>query len=294
MTKEEQLSWEARAGRSAAAAAFASAVLLLASRIYLPARLGDTGEGARGSLIAIDSHQADVIVAGVLQAVAYLLLVAVIVYLYRVTKFRRQELPSVALVLGIAGPILAGAAVVATQLMLIDVAGDFTASGPRTEDRADDLLREGDIGTLRLIGLAPNLAVGFALVLINVNAMRAGVLSRFMGILGIVIGALYVLPLLDLSVVQLFWLLALGVLFLGRWPGGRGPAWERGEAVPWPSAAEQREAAAGASSGDDREGASTGDGRESASNGEGPAGASAGAGGGTAAGARRRKRKRRR
>ena len=33
-------------------------------------------------------------------------------------------------------------------------------------------------------------------------------------------------------IVQLFWLVAIGVLFLGRWPGGRGPAWETGEADP--------------------------------------------------------------
>jgi hypothetical protein len=37
------------------------------------------------------------------------------------------------------------------------------------------------------------------------------------------------------------------MLFLGRWPGaaGRGPAWETGEAIPWPSAAERRAEAAG-------------------------------------------------
>jgi hypothetical protein len=35
-------------------------------------------------------------------------------------------------------------------------------------------------------------------------------------------------------VIQLFWLSALGVLFLDRWPGGRGPAWEEAEAIEWP------------------------------------------------------------
>jgi hypothetical protein len=42
------------------------------------------------------------------------------------------------------------------------------------------------------------------------------------------------------SVIQAFWLGAVGLLFLGRWPGGRGPAWETGEAEPWPSAAQRR------------------------------------------------------
>ena len=31
-----------------------------------------------------------------------------------------------------------------------------------------------------------------------------------------------------------FWLVALGVLFLGRWPRGVPPAWSTGRAQPWP------------------------------------------------------------
>ena len=41
-------------------------------------------------------------------------------------------------------------------------------------------------------------------------------------------------------IIQAFWLGALGLLFLGNWPGGRGPAWETGEAVPWPSPQQRR------------------------------------------------------
>jgi hypothetical protein len=76
---------------------------------------------------------------------------------------------------------------------------------------------------------------GLATILVSLNAMRAGLLSRFMGVLGVILGALFVLPLIASPIIQLFWLLALGVLFIGKWPGGRGPAWETGEAVPWPS-----------------------------------------------------------
>ena len=87
-------------------------------------------------------------------------------------------------------------------------------------------------------GFAGTLALAFSYVIIALNAMRAGLLSRFMGVLGIGVGALIVLPLLPqgLPIVQMFWLGALGLLFLGRWSGGRGPAWETGTAVPWPAA----------------------------------------------------------
>jgi hypothetical protein len=68
--------------------------------------------------------------------------------------------------------------------------------------------------------------------------MRAGVLSKFMGIVGIIVGVLFVIPILgSVPIVEVFWVGALGLLFLDRWPqGGRGPAWDSGEAIPWPTA----------------------------------------------------------
>jgi hypothetical protein len=44
---------------------------------------------------------------------------------------------------------------------------------------------------------------------------------------------------------QLFWLPAIGLLFLGRWRQGRGPAWDAGEALPWPTAQSRRDEIAG-------------------------------------------------
>jgi hypothetical protein len=76
--------------------------------------------------------------------------------------------------------------------------------------------------------------------MVSLNAMRAGLLSRFMGILGIIVGVFYALPQLGGPILQLFWMPALGLLFLNRWPGGRGPAWETGAEEPWPSAAQLR------------------------------------------------------
>ena len=78
--------------------------------------------------------------------------------------------------------------------------------------------------------------------MISLNAMRVGLLTRFMGVLGIITGALQILPFGGpLPVVQCFWLLLLALLFLGRWPNGQPPAWRTGNAEPWPSAAAVRE-----------------------------------------------------
>jgi hypothetical protein len=73
--------------------------------------------------------------------------------------------------------------------------------------------------------------------------MRVGLLTRFMGVLGIIVGVLFIIPIgSSLPIVQAFWLTSLGVLFLGRWPSGMPPAWVTGEAQPWPTQQELREA----------------------------------------------------
>ena len=71
--------------------------------------------------------------------------------------------------------------------------------------------------------------------------MRVGLLTRFMGILGMLIGALVVFQLDQPQIVRAIWLIFLGVLFLGRYPGGTPAAWETGRAEPWPSQQELRE-----------------------------------------------------
>ena len=59
------------------------------------------------------------------------------------------------------------------------------------------------------------LAIASAYVLVSLNAMRAGLLTRFLGILGVIVGALVIIQIGPFPVVQTFWLLALAVLFAG-------------------------------------------------------------------------------
>jgi hypothetical protein len=51
-----------------------------------------------------------------------------------------------------------------------------------------------------------------------------------------------VFPLGPVSVVQSFWLIAVGMIVLGVIPGGQPPAWRTGKAEPWPSQREIAEA----------------------------------------------------
>jgi hypothetical protein len=60
-----------------------------------------------------------------------------------------------------------------------------------------------------------------------------------------------VLPIDQPGIIRSFFLIALGLMFLGKWIGGRPPAWSTGTAQPWPSQQEARERRAALARGED-------------------------------------------
>ena len=237
--KQEQLEWEARAGRIAAICAFASVAFVIAS-IVVQASIGARTSKTAESLRVAHEHSGAIAIYAICIALTFLLIVPVLVYLYRAAKFRRPEVPRVTEITSIVGPVLVAVTTIGAVFSTLDVANEFVKVGPQTEKHAKDLINSGALSVFRYLGLVAGLMTAVALVLVSLHAMRAGLLSRFMGTLGIISGVLAVIPLTPVPIVQMFWTVALGVLFLGRWPGGgRGPAWETGEAIPWPSAQER-------------------------------------------------------
>jgi hypothetical protein len=241
---DEQLAWEERAGKPAAAASFGAALMAIAAGVYLPVALSNNESGADGLLQSADREPSDFVVAGVLQAVGLLLLIPALLYLYRAARYREPRMMPAAAVLVVLGSVTLAVVTLLRQLELVDIADTFfpdVARGERDlEQAAEDYIEDELSPALQGISLGGSIALAFATIMIALNAMRAGLLSRFMGILGIFVGVVLVIP-LGVQILQLFWFAALGFLFLGRWPGGRGPAWETGEAIPWPGAGEQRE-----------------------------------------------------
>ncbi|HEX4734841.1 MAG TPA: hypothetical protein VH247_10530 [Thermoleophilaceae bacterium] len=234
--KQEQLEWEARAGRLAGFAAWIGAALIVAALAYRVAALPHGADNVKQFLPQVNAHKNAFLVSAILTAVGMLAFIPPLLYLYEVTHFRRTELPQVARILIFLGPILFAICTVWFQFRQQHAADQFLAGANKANKHAEDLLRNSTTAVAGL-SLGASIATGLATVLVSLNAMRAGLLSRFMGVLGIILGALFVLPLIASPIIQLFWLIALGALYLNLWPGtGRGPAWESGEAEPWPSA----------------------------------------------------------
>ncbi len=80
------------------------------------------------------------------------------------------------------------------------------------------------------------LGLAVALFYTCLHTMRTGLLSRFWGSLGMALGVAAILLLVQFTMIFFIY---LGFLLIGRLPGGRPPAWEAGEAVPWPSPGEK-------------------------------------------------------
>lgn len=106
------------------------------------------------------------------------------------------------------------------------------------DDAASEAVTGASLAPLAT-GLGIGGALGFAVALLysGLWAMRTGFLSRFWGSLGMVAGIAFLLG--PLFLVTLVFFVYFGMLALGVVPGGRPPAWEAAEAVPWPTPGEK-------------------------------------------------------
>ena len=192
----------------------------------------------------VDSHAATLIGGNLARAVGFAALGFALAFLAAATRARRPELPKLAVPFALVGALLLAVAYV-MQAAGVSSISTFL-DGARTVDEAKDVGRGSISTTATFVQLGGQLALAVALVLISLNAMRCGLLTRFLGILGVIVGVLTIFPIGPVLVVQPVWLLALGLIFAGTWPGGVPPAWRTGRSEEWPAAqaaAERRRAA---------------------------------------------------
>jgi hypothetical protein len=278
-TPETTLAWEAEQRARAGYSALGAAVLTIIGSVVTGLGLKDlpkfddrivtivdalrrTAQGRPippGRLAAqaewLGQHATVPIIGAILFGLGTLLIFPPMAYLFRATRARRPALPQLALVLAAIGVVGFGVGRTVAEIARYLGARDFTHAADHTNSAAADALSGSTFLIGQVIWQAGALGLGFAFVLLCLNAMRVGLLTRFMGILGLIVGVTFVLPLDQQGIIRVFWLAALGVLILRRWPGGAPKAWDTGEAEPWPSqqqVREQREAARVASGGEAR------------------------------------------
>jgi hypothetical protein len=242
MEREQQLRWEAERRPLAAAATFGAGFLTLAGGVAAAIAYRDFPKDSSSRVIFYHDHALSLLLVAIVLGIAALLLAVTLDYLFRAVKARRPELPTVARFAALFGPIAVAVGQIVQQVVITSKSADYVKTD-QTYQGAKHVLEADPILAAAILRQAGVLALGFAFVIICLNAMRVGLLTRFMGVLGIIVGVLFVIPIgSPLPIVQAFWLMATGLLLAGRWPNGVPSAWELGVSVPWPSQQEAREA----------------------------------------------------
>ncbi len=273
----EVLARERRWAMPVALATFAGVALLIAATLAIGVVGGDNDAEI---LRSVDEHGSAVVASGVMEFLAFLLLVAPLVYLFRAAQARSSHVRAQLIGLVVAAPLFLSVAAILTTVATTGAAADFVdgrATGDLTAAEAGDRCREqrrddaeafrddydgSSAAALRScattemaddaaedaiadeptraiatgFGLGGRLGLAFALFYSCLWGMRTGLLSRFWGSLGMAMGAAALLLLVQFTAI---WFLYFAFLAAGWVPGGRPPAWEAGEAIPWPTPGEK-------------------------------------------------------
>lgn len=264
--REQQLAWEARQRPRAAVAAIVAGLLTLAGPLWAVIALRDSPpasfleslrqaaqEGRIGREPSLkvplyeyyDDKVVTLVGSGIVRGLALLALAWTVTFLAAATRARRPEFIRLAVYITLVGGVIYAISSMLGPIGTVFAVSDFL-DGPRTVDDARDIGGTTLLITASLLGQIGPLAVVAGLFLVSLNAMRVGLLTRFLGILGVVSAVLMIIPLVPLPIVQSFWIVAVGLMLLGVGPAGLPPAWRSGKAEPWPGAmqnAQRRRAA---------------------------------------------------
>jgi hypothetical protein len=190
------------------------------------------------------SHHAFGLIAGsVLAGLAIAALTLALLLLYDAARFRRPETWSTARPLALFGGATVAVVSVGHQIVSAIQTHNFSVGHDLSNHAVDQTLTKGAANMIvQYVDLLAGLALAAGMIGVMINVQRVGLLPRWVSILGMLTAVLIFLPIggAQLEIIPAFWLVAVGILFMGKWPNGDPPAWASGEARPWPTAAERR------------------------------------------------------
>lgn len=234
---------ERRWAAPAAYAAILVAPLYIASLFILTSTV--TFGGLATEQLRVAEENAGVLLASsVLNAIAALVMCIPLLYLFKAAQARSDRVSQAMVGFVFIGPVLLALRSLLAAVSQGQIASDFVAqSGPGGDiyTLLDNLAEDSTLAEVAGSLFFPAvLGLVVAMVYTSLQAMRVGLLSRFFGTLGMALGGALVVIAPQLSLLAIsIWMGWLGFIFLDRVPRGRPPAWEAGEAIPWPKPGEQ-------------------------------------------------------
>jgi hypothetical protein len=263
---DETLAAEARARPRAGAAAVAAGVLIFAGTLIttLVFQAGPDDDSRVVSVVdalrnrvqegrpsgpgltvdqaaAFGDRAVPLALGGLLLGLGVLAILPALSFLFRAVRSRVPGQRNLLILALVAGSVLTGVGFIVFHLFLAIQASGFEAGPGTTAGAARDALQSGTVLVGQFLASIGRIVLAVAIALIALNAMRTGLLTRFLGILGVIVGLLWVLPFDQFALIRGFWLVLVGLLILGRVPRTTPTAWRTGRAEPWPTRQELRE-----------------------------------------------------
>jgi ABC-type multidrug transport system fused ATPase/permease subunit len=247
-SRAEVLAWEKRWSMPAAIAAFAAIGFIVAA-IVLAAKGVGHGNGEAELLRNIDAHRTAELISSILQAIGVGLIAFPLYFLFRAADARSEKMRSQLVYVTLVAPLFLMVLAILSGLTTMHAAREFVSdelprflhnhvslTSDRVENAASDAISEAPLRSLAAgFAIAGQLGFVVAMVYTSLYAMRTGLLTRFWGSLGMALGAVSFI----FFQFALLWFVYLGLLLIGRVPGGRPPAWASGEPEPWPTPGEK-------------------------------------------------------
>ncbi|HEY4281045.1 MAG TPA: hypothetical protein VGM91_22725 [Conexibacter sp.] len=229
---------EAPARQRVAIVAGVAALLTVAAPLIVRVAVGsDPTDNALTRALTQADHRFAVLIGAGVSVLGLLGITYVLDFLLRATAARDRVAPWVRptlLIGGIGLAIFSGALQVVTAIRL----EHWATHGTQTWE---ELKKASDYGALVYLGVIFQFAFAIGFILVCLNAMRYGLLTRFLGYLGVLSAVLFVIALLPIPIVQAYWLATMAFLLWNVGGAREPPAWAAGRSVAWPSAAEMRE-----------------------------------------------------
>ncbi|MFY9265778.1 MAG: hypothetical protein WAO61_10190 [Solirubrobacterales bacterium] len=227
----EELAAENSRGKIAAGFAFIASLTMVGAFVVRASELtSKTKLDDAEALLHLHNNRGAFIIYTVLYAISIACMAPVLLHLAVAERSRRPSVPTLVTVLSLAGPLLVALATPLYTILRVAVAKDFFNHPVQTVKRAEEVATSLGLQVTTGMVLAGTVGLAFAFVLIALNGQRIGLFSRFFGIIGIVIGVATVFMPNPASVLQVFWLGALGMTFLAP-AERRQPAWAAGTPV---------------------------------------------------------------
>lgn len=238
MSKAEILERESARARPTALLTIAGIFLLIAA-LVVGSGGTSTAETESRLLAEFPDDSGTLLIAAIMQAVGMLCLIAPLYYLFKAAAARSDKVRPGLIGVTIAGPLFFAIAFLLRWVALDQASADFAGggSGIPVGEFAEDLITEQTaFAASQGFQIGGLLGTVIAMVYTSLHAMRVGLLTRFWGSLGMALGVgIFLLGPLAL----VFYFVPVGLIIGGLWRGGRPPAWEAGEAVPWPAPGQQ-------------------------------------------------------